>query len=212
MIDKRIIGKKPKSLEIFLIAKKIFNIIVTIIFIPILVISVFMLAQTLINKDTVPNIGGYEFFIITSGSMEPQINVNDFIVIKKYDTKELQKDDIITFKQEKAYVTHRIIDITKQSNQYYFTTKGDNNNIKDDKQVSESEVEGKYILTIPFLGEIISFIQKPAGLVVLILIPILLTLINHKINDSINEKEIERKNKRIAYKKNINDKNTKGED
>lgn len=201
MIDKRIIGDEPKSVHIFKIIKRIFNIVITLIFIPILVINLIMLFQTITNPKEIPNFLGYRFFVITSGSMEQTIHTGDFIVIKQTEADKLQKNDIITFKEEQVVITHRIIDITKKQEILQFTTKGDNNNVKDDKTVSADNVLGKYLFTIPFLGKITLFIQQPAGLITIISIPILLTLINHKINETLDNKSIERKNKRITYKK-----------
>lgn len=105
MIDKRIISEKSKSAKTFLMLKKIFNIIITIIFIPILIISVLMLVQSVINKENIPNIGGYKFFVITSGSMEPTIHVSDFIVVKESKVTDLSNNDIISFKQDNYAIT-----------------------------------------------------------------------------------------------------------
>lgn len=199
MVDKRIIGKKPKIFSFSEFIKKFIDILFCVIFIPIILVNLYMFIQTLINPNIVPSVFGYEFFIITSGSMEPTINTGDFIIIKKVDTSQLKINDIITFKEDNAIVTHRIIEVKNENGEYIFITQGDANNVKDNNTVSTNQIIGKYNVTIPLLGKIVLFVQKPEGLAILIAIPILLTLINRKINVSKNQKETQRKNKRISY-------------
>ncbi len=81
--------------------------------------------------------------MIKSGSMYPELNVNDFVVILKTDNYKV--GDIITYNYEGKYlVTHRIIG--KSDN--CFITKGDNNNSEDQEHVKIENVKGKVILVI----------------------------------------------------------------
>lgn len=208
MVDKRIIGKKPKIFSFSEFIKKLINIVFCIIFIPIILINLYMFIQTIINPDIIPNAFGYEFFIITSGSMEPTINTGDFIIISKIDASQLKVNDVITFKKDNSIVTHRIINMKNENGEYYFTTQGDANNVEDTNTVTPSEIIGEYNFTIPLLGKIILFVQKPEGLAIIIAIPILLTLISRKINTNKSQKEIERKNKRISYKRELRNQQT----
>ena len=70
--------------------KKILNFIVNIILLIVTVISIVLLFQILTNKNEVPNFFNHKFFIITSGSMEPTIKINDFIIIKEKKIKDIQ--------------------------------------------------------------------------------------------------------------------------
>ena len=54
-------------------------------------------------------------------------------------------------------VTHRIIGINEKNNT--LITKGDNNVYADSGEIIESQVLGKVILNIPFIGYIYSFIR-----------------------------------------------------
>ena len=158
--------------------KKILNYICTFIISVLLFLSIILLIQTFINKKEVPNILGYKFFVITSGSMEPNIKVKNFIISKEIETKDLQIGDVITYRQENIFVTHRIIDIYKRNGIYSFVTKGDNNNVKDSKKVKEDDIEGKYVLKVPFIGFILLLIQTKVGLISIIILPILLTILS----------------------------------
>ena len=73
----------------------------------------------------------YNAFIIVSESMEPNIKVGDIILEKKVNEEELNKEDIITYKQDGKNITHRIVNIEVIDNITVYTTKGDNNKIED---------------------------------------------------------------------------------
>lgn len=81
---------------------------------------------------------GYSVFSVATGSMEPTIKQNDLIIVKQSDNYEL--GDIVTFKNENAYITHRIVTINDKS----YVTKGDANNAKD-VAITQDKIIGKVI-------------------------------------------------------------------
>lgn len=88
---------------------------------------------------------GIQILKIESNSMIPEFKKNDIIIIKK--VKEYSIGDIVTFVDESGnFITHRIIE--KCENEFY--TKGDNNNTKDEKKVTYSQILGKVIMKIQF--------------------------------------------------------------
>lgn len=97
----------------------------------------------------------YKFFIITSGSMSPAIPTGSLVVLNTDDS--YKAGDIISFKAGNMIITHRIVD--KKNNQE-FVTKGDANLTKDFSYVSEKEIMGKVILSIPYIGYIVLFIKR----------------------------------------------------
>ncbi len=67
------------------------------------------ISLNILGKDYV-NYFSYTVFSIGSNSMAPTITTNDLIIVKL--TKNVEKGDIITFKDDKVLVTHRIISET----------------------------------------------------------------------------------------------------
>ena len=65
--------------------------------------------------------------------------------------------------------THRIVDEVEINNQRCFKTKGDSNNTEDVGTVCKGQIEGKYEGKISKAGNIIMFIQKPLGFIVMML-------------------------------------------
>lgn len=81
------------------------------------------------GRGITPDILGYQFYQIESGSMEPTFEIGDLIISRKYDgEQELNVNDIITFHTtQNMTVTHRIVELVEDENgQTAYRTKGDN--------------------------------------------------------------------------------------
>ena len=141
------------------IINKIIKRIIVILLVLIFIINANLLYYNLKGEKT-PRIFGLYFFNIISGSMKPTINENDVIVVKNENVDNIEKNDIITFKQEDRIISHRIINIEETSGRKIFQTKGDNNKLADDFNVEESEVIGKFLFRIPKIGKITRFYTK----------------------------------------------------
>lgn len=85
-------------------------------------------------------------FTVLSGSMEPTISTGSIIVVNT--EKKPEMNDIITFRVEDVYVTHRIVEINSEG----YKTKGDANQYKDFWTVPGENVTGVVIAQIPFAG------------------------------------------------------------
>ena len=70
------------------------------------------------------------FYVVSSGSMEPVLNVYDVLVVKNGSTFEnIERGDIIVFNRPEVHdrvIVHRIVDI-KETSERILTTKGDAN-------------------------------------------------------------------------------------
>ena len=113
---------------------------------------------------------GFQLFRVGSGSMEPILSVNDLVLVQK--KEKYQIDDIITFKNNDAYVTHRIIEINGDN----YLTKGDANNTVDD-EIDKDAVIGKMIYKFMILGFISNMFRSPIALVLLFVIGIFITIL-----------------------------------
>lgn len=125
---------------------------------------------------------------VLTGSMEPEYNVGDLVIIKKTDTDVLKVKDVITFYSpdptvQGAIVTHRINDITEENGQIKFETKGDNNEIVDTEKVSEDKIIGKVQGKIPYVGKATTFMQTNRTAFFLIVILPMLLIMAFEIKD-----------------------------
>jgi len=97
--------------------------------------------------------------IIGSGSMSPQIETGDIVIVLKTDPDNLNIGDVIQYMADGYTVTHRVVDIFETSDGRYFITKGDANKLPDDP-VKEDRVIGKVIFVLPKVGLIPLYLKK----------------------------------------------------
>ena len=129
----------------------------------IVVVNVYMaIAQQATGKQ--PTLFGLSYLAVTTGSMTPEIPVGAMVITKEQNS--YKEEDIITFRQETSsvYVTHRIRRFDEAG---MMVTKGDANNTEDKGSVPVERVLGKVVLIVPFIGDAISFIKSPAGIMIL---------------------------------------------
>lgn len=114
----------------------------------------------------------FKYFVIESGSMQPTLKIGELIVVKEKEQYEV--GDIITYYDEKfgGYITHRIIENTRDGK---FITKGDFNNVKDEKVVDTKEVVGKVVLHSKILG-LVFYQYKTITIVILTITLIVVNL------------------------------------
>lgn len=119
-------------------------------------------------------VGADHSFVVLSGSMEPQISPGDVVVVDQRPTDAIAEGDVITFVRGEGQepVTHRVADVEQRGGTRVFTTKGDANEDVDPQPIPAENVIGEVTLTIPYIGHVIQFAQRPVGFVVLVLLPL----------------------------------------
>jgi len=97
---------------------------------------------------------GVQPTIIYSGSMRSAIDVGDIVLVSEVNIDEIQKGDVIQFKNENMSipVVHRIYDIIESEDSKVFVTKGDDNDDPDREPVLPNHIMGKVVFNIPKLG------------------------------------------------------------
>ncbi len=151
--------------------KKFSKIIYNIFFVCIVIIALLLIMSVL------PITGNFKILSVLSGSMEPAIHTGSVVAIKP--ASDYQIGDIITFgkiSKTQTPTTHRIFDIKLQEGQPVYITKGDANNSPDMKEVRSSEIVGKMLFTVPYLGYAVDFVKKPFGFMLIIVMPAVLII------------------------------------
>ncbi len=97
------------------------------------------------------NVFRFASLAIGSGSMKGSINKGDIVIIDKK-VKQVNKNDIIAFREQGRVVVHRMIGIKEKNGIRYYQTKGDANKSKDGWLVSKGNVVGKVKARIRWLG------------------------------------------------------------
>ncbi len=170
---------------------KALNIVLNVVVIAIIIFAVILCITAVVSKNNkeAPNFFGITMLSIQSDSMEPEFYTGDLIIGVKVDPKTLVRDDVITFHTiingEPTLNSHRVIDIKDNGTYLSFTTRGDNspdlNNDgtpdDDAQKVHQNEIVSKYLFRIPWFGNVIDFLQKPEGFLLVIVLPVLIFFI-----------------------------------
>ena len=154
------------------ILEKITNIILNIlifIFGIVLLISIYNNIQVKILGNDYSSFFGYSIFEVQTGSMGEAVEPGDWIVVKY--SKNIKLDDIITFKQDGEFITHRVI----EAYQGTYVTRGDANDAKDDP-ITQEQIVGKVVKVLPGFGIFKKTIFNPYVLVAIIITVYLITL------------------------------------
>ena len=125
--------------------------------------------------DKTVKVFGFKPYVVITNSLEPYINVNDLIIVKKPKIDDLEEEDVITFMAdinydgEKEVVTHYIYSITENNNgdtiirtHRYF--EDGVTVIPDYWVIGADDVLGQYVFKINKLGYIVQFLKSPFGI------------------------------------------------
>ena len=159
----------------------ILNILIMFVVV-ITIIGLYYMAQVkILNKDYA-NIFGYTFFEVATGSMANTINIGDIVVVKV--NEAFKENDIIVYKEENSFITHRVIKIDGQD----LITRGDANN-SEDKPIKSDQILGKVIYIIPKIGIWRRVLASPEILGMIIISIILLGVVLMLTSKTEKEKE-----------------------
>ena len=190
--------EKLKKVQKRKLIRRILVKVIYILLLPIILWELIIVIKTIKNPNETPDVFGIKTFTIISGSMEPNISVNDLVIIKKVEKSEIKKGDIISFKINGEIITHRVINIETDTNgEILYTTQGDANNIQDYNKITFENIEGKYIGKIPKVGKIVITLKNKETLTVLIV----LLLIIYVLEERNSSKKLKRNKTRIDYEK-----------
>jgi len=140
---------------------------------------IFVTISSLIIYFSSYNFFGLRFFSVQTGSMIPEINIGDLILVKRFE--EYKLGDVITVDKEiiglveehgSKYLTHRVVEVNKSLktlNQYRI--KGDKNEFPDQIIIAQDAVVGKVINKYHYLGSIIDYLKTDEGMAIFIFTP-----------------------------------------
>ncbi len=122
------------------------------------------------------------FYVVSSGSMIPTLQVNDVLIINgRISFDELKVGDIIVFNRpdgEDKVIVHRVVDIDENQNgDRTLRTKGDANSASipgTDYPIREKHYLGKVTTVIPGVGLIAKAISPPVNYIIIAIILVVL--------------------------------------
>jgi signal peptidase len=121
----------------------------------------------------------YPLLAVASGSMEPALNVGDLIVVQgglavdDIVANYVTGDVIVFYRPNGAtdLIVHRAVEVDVDlDNVTFLKTKGDHNPSTDYWKVYESDVVGKVVGVVPYLGNIPLLVHKPEGMMIIVIL------------------------------------------
>ena len=157
------------------------------------ILIILFIFNLILSFEENTHVFGIYMFNIVSESMEPTLQKNDVVIVQKCEPTQLQKGNIITFKQDERIISHRIIDITEERGIIKFKTKGDNNEIADPDQVEAGQVYGKVLYNIGGVGKIINYIQNVSGFINIAIFAVIVYILVSLRDKQKNTRKMKRK-------------------
>lgn len=158
--------------------KKVINVISAVLLVILVGCVIFTLYQRVSGEP--PKLFGYQFFRVSTASMEPDLMVGEIILCRDVPVSDIQKGDVVTYQGMEGelkdkIITHKVIEQPYKSNDvYYLQTKGIAEGAKPDPLVAENQVYGKMIVKIPFLNYLFDFFISPYGFVIILVVLVLM--------------------------------------
>lgn len=171
--------------------------------------AVVVLCSVILTKQgEAPSIAGYTVLRITTGSMEPAYPTDTLLLVKKTEPEKIKKDDVISFYStdpalDGAVNTHRVMEIKKEDGHWFYTTKGDANNVVDAYTVDSEYLIGKVIGSSFVLGKLARLVSNPLVFIPIILLPLAIILLTNLVRTISLAKKIAKDEEEAAVKEAI---------
>ena len=120
--------------------------------------------------------------VVMSGSMEPKISVDDFILVVK--RKTYSEGEIVVYQDQRLLVVHEIIRIEGDM----VTTKGEANN-SEDEPIPMCAIKGEVVLQIKGAGKVIQWMKSPLGTLIILSLSFILLTKSYEDEDKEKDKK-----------------------
>lgn len=132
-----------------------------------------LLCFTLVAAVTLLPAAGFFPLVVVGTSMEPTISDGSLIVVRPVPAEAVKVGDVITFFAYDRLLTHRVIEVRRET-EPAFVTRGDGNIRNDPRLVRPTQVRGRLVTSLPWIG--LGYTRLGAGMNALLLLPLVLLL------------------------------------
>lgn len=120
----------------------------------ILGINIYLWNANSLVGDQLPMPFGYGAAVVLSGSMEPELSVDDVIIVHK--TEDYSLRDVVVYQSQGSLVVHRVVNIDGEQ----ITTRGDAND-SDDAAIGVDVIKGEVVGVLSGMGGVIRLLKTP---------------------------------------------------
>ena len=147
-------------------------------------LCVYMINAVSFSGGSSPMPFGVSVGVVLSGSMEPELSVDDVIIVRR--SGEYRVGDVVVYSRTGRPVVHRIIKMDGST----VVTQGDANNAADEP-ISPSDITGKVVAHIPKAGVVVGFLQSPVGVLIVLGAALLLLELSFRREKEDGDRELE---------------------
>ena len=130
-----------------------------------------------ISGNAMPMPFGVGVGVVLSGSMEPDISIDDVIIVAKTAPEDYELGQVVVYQEGRMLVVHEIIDISEDGQT--ITTQGTANSGADDP-INVKYVKGRVVKVLPGLGKAVHFIKTPAVTVIIVAVAAILLVLSYR--------------------------------
>ena len=147
-------------------------------------VNFYMLNASKLLGNQLPMPFGYGAAVVLSGSMEPNLSVDDLIFV--HEEEQYGVGDVVVYQSGNSLIVHRIVVVEGD----ILITQGDANNVAD-PPIEKSAIKGKVTGAIPGIGVLVNALKTPLGIVVTIAAAVLLVEGSYKKEQKQHNDELE---------------------
>lgn len=157
--------------------RRILRIVLMIVISIVIGATIYTINAVSLLGNALPMPFGVGFGIVISGSMEPELQIGDFILVVERD--EYEVGDWVVFQQQNMVVVHEVISVDGDT----LVTQGTANDHNDDP-INIKDVKGKVVFYSTFWGGIVSFLKSPFGVLLVVAVAGLLLYKSYKVENT----------------------------
>lgn len=148
-------------------------------------VNLYLANVNAVTRNHLPMPFGMGIAVVLSGSMEPELRVDDLVVVKK--ASDYKENDIVVYQRNQYLVMHRVVSLDGD----VIVTKGDANNVADEP-IARSYVKGVVVGHIPWMGKIVRILKTPAGILLIFVLAVMLVEMSFQKKKEKDNEELEK--------------------
>ncbi len=159
-------------------------------------LSLYLINAGAFRGNSFPMPFGIGASVVLSGSMEPELSVDDVIIVRR--AEDYLVGDVVVYQRMGTPVCHRIVSADGQS----VVTRGDANNTPDEP-ISPSDICGKVVGKVPKAAAIVDFFRSPLGVILILGAAIALMELSFRRDKQKGDSELEQIKEEIRRLQNV---------
>ncbi len=190
-------------------ASRFFSVVMNVI-LALLLLMMASLSFFLIHNrvaDGPPSLAGFTFHVMQENDLNADANPGSLAVVRPTDVTSVALGDIINYKtpiSPNATATQRVVEINRDEG-LKFVTSGDGADAVQTTVVPAADVLGKVLVSIPFYGKMVDYVQTSQGLILLIFVPGLIIILFQLVKIIRHLSGNRKSNRRDSYREVVED-------